>query len=322
MHANPATALSFARLSVVLLLLRIRHGGFSKCVHTSCAQYLLRGYISHRRVHICTYVLHSYVSHMCYIHMFHICVTCTFPGADIGQPGRSAQAPHHGTQQFSTCRSKGTWRSTLSRYGPNYSNSAKSVAVLISPPLLLLRYAKQLTGVSAIAYTETGLMLRSLICILQYVREQVPQPAIFKSKCSARLDLSTRHPAVDEVHEFSCVARLELTRMRKPDCSARIYHQSLYYPVHRVGRMFVEIRYMIYLAQTCRMITEGGFFKNNVKGSGQIADAHPAEMWRAAGCADIYPDYDGLSLARSLPPSPPLSHRMIACLSSGQSNLR
>lgn len=49
---------------------------------------------------------------------------------------------------------------------------------------------------------------------------------------------------------------------------------------------------MIYLAQTCRMMTQGGFFKNNVKGSGQIADAAPATMWRAAGCDDIYPGYD------------------------------
>ena len=52
------------------------------------------------------------------------------------------------------------------------------------------------------------------------------------------------------------------------------------------------IRYMIYLAQTCRMITQGGYYKSNVKGSGQIPDAAPATMWRQAGCDDIYPGYD------------------------------
>ena len=52
------------------------------------------------------------------------------------------------------------------------------------------------------------------------------------------------------------------------------------------------IRYMLYLAQTCRMMTEDGYFKDNIKGSGQIADGDPASMWRAAGCFDIYPGYD------------------------------
>jgi hypothetical protein len=52
------------------------------------------------------------------------------------------------------------------------------------------------------------------------------------------------------------------------------------------------IRHMVYLAQTCRMITMGGYFKNNVEGSGQITDALPATMWRQVGCDDIYPGYD------------------------------
>jgi hypothetical protein len=67
------------------------------------------------------------------------------------------------------------------------------------------------------------------------------------------MDLTTRHPTVDQVHDFS---------------------------------------FMLYLAQTCRMITEGGYFKNNVHGSGQIRDGSRPAMWQQAGCSQIFPGFD------------------------------
>ena len=72
---------------------------------------------------------------------------------------------------------------------------------------------------------------------------------LFYSRCASTMDLSAQHPAVDQIYDFS---------------------------------------FMMYLAQTCHMITEGGWFRDNVRGSGQILHDDPTAMWHAAGCAKLF----------------------------------
>ena len=74
------------------------------------------------------------------------------------------------------------------------------------------------------------------------------------------MDLQAHHPTVDDAHEFS----YDPTDKDRGICVHNNATQSDLWSkfcIHR-GRG----RYMLYLAQTCRMITNGGFFKNNVKG--------------------------------------------------------
>lgn len=77
--------------------------------------------------------------------------------------------------------------------------------------------------------------------------------ALFRSSCASTMDLSAQHPTVDQTYDFG---------------------------------------FMIYLAQTCHMIAEGGWFRENVQGSGQILHDHPTAMWHAAGCSKLFTGFD------------------------------
>jgi hypothetical protein len=76
---------------------------------------------------------------------------------------------------------------------------------------------------------------------------------LFRSGCASTMDLTAQHPSVEEIHDFS---------------------------------------FLLYLAQTCHMITQGGYFLENIRGSGQILHDDPVAMWNAAGCEEIYPGFN------------------------------
>ena len=75
----------------------------------------------------------------------------------------------------------------------------------------------------------------------------------FYSSYASTIALTTQHPTVGQIYDFS---------------------------------------FMLYLAQTCHLIVEGGWFAANIAGSGQITQSNVRDMWYAAGCQQIFRGFD------------------------------
>lgn len=52
-----------------------------------------------------------------------------------------------------------------------------------------------------------------------------------------------------------------------------------------------DFSFLLYLAQSCHLMTVGGWHAENMRGSGQITQKLPEDMWQATGCAQIFPGF-------------------------------
>lgn len=77
--------------------------------------------------------------------------------------------------------------------------------------------------------------------------------SLFRSRHASTMDLAVQHPSINQVYDFS---------------------------------------FMLYLAQTCHMIAKGGWFRDNLRGSGQILPRDPTTMWHTAGCSRLFPGFN------------------------------
>lgn len=63
-----------------------------------------------------------------------------------------------------------------------------------------------------------------------------------------------------------------------------------------------DLSFLLYLVQTCHLITRGGWARANIRGSGQIVHDAGQDMWRAAECSRVFPAFDASSLRQECVP--------------------
>ena len=63
-----------------------------------------------------------------------------------------------------------------------------------------------------------------------------------------------------------------------------------------------DLSFLLYLVQTCHLIARGGWVRANIRGSGQIVHNAGQDMWQAAECSRVFPNFDASSLRRECVP--------------------